>query len=130
MWPEVAKLTLVISAIVALMTWMVSRGAPDSFPAAKRRWKVLLMVSWVVGMTGMLASVVLLEGYRYPVKPDPETARIYAYNLHGTKIYLTKEEDLAIDFFEMISFVAIVALFVNFYIMQTQQQTVDDQKYE
>jgi hypothetical protein len=121
MWAQVAKLTLIVGPIVGLLVCLVSHGAPDPFPGAKRRWRILNIGSWAVGLTGMMAVVALLEGYYHPIKADLETNRIYDYNLHGKTIYLTKEEDSALHFFEMISLTGVLGGFVSFYFMQKQQ---------
>jgi hypothetical protein len=126
MWPEIVKLTLVIILIVALLGWLVVHGASDLFPNAKRQWKVLFIVSWFVGMTGLLAMAALVEGHSHSVKLDPQSARIYSYNLHGITIYLTKEEDLAIHFFEYISLMAVLTGFGSGFIMQRQQQAAEN----
>jgi len=129
MWIEIVNLTFLAGPISALLAWLVSHNAPDPFPAAKRLWKFLGRVSWAMGLSGLLAAGMLVEGYRHPVKPDPETRQIYSYNLHGRIIYLTKEEDSALSFFEVISVVGLFGFFLALYIVQRQQRIADAKSY-
>jgi hypothetical protein len=121
MWIQVAKLTAIAGPIALFVVWLVSHRAPDPFPGAKRQWRTLFLISATAGMTGMLALTALLEGYNHPIKPSPETNRIYAYNMHGKAIYLTKEEDSALHFFEIMSFSAVLGCLVTVYFMQKRQ---------
>jgi hypothetical protein len=69
-------------------------------------------------MTGMFSLTALLEGYNHPIQPNPETKQIYVYHMHGRWIYLTKEEDSALHFFEIISLAGVLGGFVTFYFAQ------------
>ena len=84
------------------------------------------MACWAVGMTGILALTVLVYG-DHPTKPDIETHRIYSYNLHGTRIYLTEEEKSALTFFEGMSGLGVLAGFGVGFLMQRQEQRGESQ---
>jgi hypothetical protein len=97
MWTKILELTALVASISVVLVWLVSHKATD-FPAVKRLWKSLFRISWAVTMTGVLAIGALMEEHGYSVKPDSESDRIYSYNLHGKKIYLTNEDDFALIF--------------------------------
>src|SRR5258705_2617443 len=116
--------------MVALLAWVLTRKRtkPESFPAAARLWKGLFVGCWGVGLTCILALTVLVYG-RHPLAPDPATGHTYSYNLHGTNIYLAREEQDALRLFEKLTFSNVLLGFVCGFIMQRQQIRVDDRKY-
>ena len=128
MWPQVLRLIVPVGTAVALVAWLTTRGVIKfEHPAVALRWKRLFVACWVVGMTGILALTLLVYG-NHPTKPDVETHRIYSYNLHGTRIYLTEEEKSALTFFEgMGGFGMLAGLGVGF-LMQRQKQRTENQK--
>lgn len=82
---------------------------------------MLFVACWVVVMTGILALTVLVYG-DHPTKPDIETHRVYSYNLHGTRIYLTEEEKSALTFFEWMAGLGVLSGFGVMFLMQRQEQ--------
>jgi len=127
MWPQVLRLIVPIGTAVALVAWLTTRGVIKSeHPSVAVRWKRLFVACWAVGMTGILALTVLVYG-DHPTKPDIETHRIYFYNLHGTRIYLTEEEKSALTFFEGMSGLGVLAGFGVGFLMQRQEQRGESQ---
>jgi hypothetical protein len=59
-------------------------------------WKALAITGAVVGLLLWFTSVFLEMHYAYsrPRVPDARTGRIYELNIHGSFIYLTRQEHL------------------------------------
>ena len=82
---------------------------------------------WVVGMTSIVALTVLVYG-NHPHQSEPEVGRVYSYNLHGTGIYLTREELGALHVFETSGASCVLLAFGCGFIMQRQQSRENDRK--
>jgi len=129
MWRLVLSFIVPIGAAIAVAAWMLTRhGVERDVPAVSRKLKILSIACWVFGMTGILSIVVLVYG-GHPTKPDLETHRTYSYNLHGTSVYLTKEEDSALTFFESMFGLGLVGFGVGVLVLHRQQQRAEDRKY-
>jgi hypothetical protein len=81
------------------------------------------MICFVIGGTGILAIIALFYLNINSVVADPTTNRLYPRNLHGTKIYLTQEEDSAMGFFEATSFLGILGAAITIYLSQRDRRS-------
>ena len=129
MWGGVVKLAMPICLVVTLAAWALSRGAQvtGQSQSGDRMWRRLGLVSWVVGMTGILASSVLV--YSPHLKyPEPITGSVYLYNLHGTGVYLNRSENLSLQLFEAMSLAGVLGGFAVGYISERRRWRASDQE--
>lgn len=127
MWPQVLRLIVPIGTAVALVAWLMSRGfLKYELPLVALKWKWLFVACWAVLMTGILSLSVLVYS-DHPTKPDIETQRIYSYNLHGIRIYLTEEENSALTFFDWMSILGLLGCFGAGFLIERQKQRDESQ---
>jgi len=124
MWKLVFKFALPIGAVVALTAWLLVRKQ------ANRGWSPvairLATGCWVIAMTGLLSLIALIYS-DHPRTPDD--VHRFAYNLHGTAIFLTREERSALSLFEGTAFGGVIMIFGAGALMVRRRQASDDRKY-
>ena len=71
--------------------------------------KIMILIA-AIALICIFSGVYLDYHYVYtrPPTPQPEIGRIYKLNVHGTIAYLTKEEDLQLNYLFWVGFISII----------------------